>query len=273
MMMMERIMITCAYDGSSYHGWQKQPGKIATIESIMQQAIEKIALHEVQLIACGRTDKGVHALRQTIHFDTSAKRPLSAWVRGVNCYLPRDIAVRNAQIAPADFHARFSALSRAYRYLLYSARQRPVMRRDSVTWVFYPLVVEKMQQAAQLLIGEHDFSSFRSPYCQARSPIKRLMHAQVYRTDDMIAFDFIADGFLHHMVRNIVAALVGVGRGHLSVSDLAKLLASKNRQMAPPTFSAKGLYFLGAHYPPQFNLQTTIISSAFWGDHEFTRQS
>lgn len=272
MMMMERIMITCAYDGSSYHGWQKQPGKIATIESIMQQAIEKIALHEVQLIACGRTDKGVHALRQMLHFDTSVKRPLSAWVRGVNCYLPRDIAVRNAQIVPANFHARFSALSRAYRYLLYSARQRPVMRRDKVAWVFYPLVVEKMQQAAQLLIGEHDFSSFRSPYCQARSPIKRLMHAQVYPTDDMIAFDFVADGFLHHMVRNMVAALVEVGRGRLSVPGLAKLLASKNRQLAPPTFSAQGLYFLGAHYPPQFNLQPTIISSAFWGDHEFTQQ-
>lgn len=250
---MARIALGIEYDGAAFHGWQSQPhGK--TVQDALERALAEVAGARVRLACAGRTDAGVHALAQVAHFDSAVARPDQAWVRGTNAHLPKAIAVRWAQPVNNEFHARFAARSRSYRYLLYNHAQRPAFNAGRVGWYHRPLDAEAMRQAARLLLGEQDFSAFRAAECQARSPVKTLHQAEVARQGDMIVFDFCASAFLQHMARNIVGALVAVGAGKQAPEWIAELLQQRNRTLAAPTFSPAGLYFCGVDYAPHWQL-------------------
>jgi tRNA pseudouridine38-40 synthase len=248
-----RIAIGVEYDGSQFHGWQSQP-VLQTVQDTLEHAMTKIAAERVTMIAAGRTDTGVHALGQVAHFDTQAARPQQAWIRGVNSHLPPAVAVRWAQEVDREFHARHSAISRRYRYVLFNHPVRPALLSGRVGWYHRPLDVDAMSQAAQHLIGEHDFSSLRSSQCQAKSPIKTLHEALVSRHGDYVLFDFHGGGFLHHMVRNILGSLLWVGQGKESPEWIGRILAARDRTLAAPTFAADGLYFIGAEYDQHWQL-------------------
>ena len=250
---MSRIALGIEYDGSPFSGWQSQPHG-NTVQDKLEFALGQIAAAPVRVSCAGRTDAGVHALAQVVHFDADAGRPLSAWVRGTNAHLPAQIAVYWAQVVDDEFHARFSARSRSYRYLLYNHPVRPALQHGKHGWFHQPLEVERMRAACAHLLGEHDFSAFRAAECQARSPLKTLYRAEVERRGDMIQFDFRASAFLQHMVRNLVAALVAVGKGRCPPEWLAELLASRDRKRGAPTFSAAGLYFAGVDYDARWCL-------------------
>ena len=261
---MPRYALTLSYDGSRFFGWQKQAGDTPTVQAALEHALAGIAGHPVAVTAAGRTDTGVHALAQTVHFDSEAARPLSAWVRGVNALLPAGMAVLQVQETDPHFHARFDACARRYRYLLASAPVRPPLLAGRAGWTHYPLDTAAMSRAAALLEGEHDFSSFRASQCQAKSPVKTLYCARVAESAGLIRFDFHANAFLHHMIRNIVGALVYVGSGRLDTADFAALLACRSRLSAPPTFMPDGLYFVGADYPPQWQIRQPEIPEWLW---------
>lgn len=248
-----RIAIGIEYDGSHFHGWQAQP-ELQTVQGTLECALAAIAGEPVTVVAAGRTDTGVHALEQVAHFDTNVSRPLQAWVRGVNSHLSSTVAVHWAVPVEAEFHARFSAISRSYRYVLFNHPVRPALHSGRVGWYHRTLDVDKMSAATRYLIGEHDFSSFRSAECQAKSPVKTLHEATVQRYGDYILFDFRAGGFLHHMVRNIVGALLWVGYGKEPSEGLVALLAARDRTLAAPTFAPDGLYFVGAEYEERWQL-------------------
>lgn len=251
---MTRYALILAYDGSLFYGWQKQTADIPTVQSALENALAAIAQHPISVTVAGRTDTGVHATAQMVHFDSHAHRPLHAWVRGVNAHLPRGVAVLQAQAVAADFHARFDAFARRYRYLLETAPVRSPLLQGRAGWTHTVLDVNKMQAAAQLLLGEHDFSSFRAAECQAKSPIKTMYQIEIKQIDQLIKLDFHANAFLHHMIRNLVGALVYVGNGRLSVNEFADLLAKRSRLYAPPTFMPDGLYFMGADYPEKWQI-------------------
>lgn len=242
-----RFALGVEYDGRSFSGWQTQPGG-NTVQDVLQSALARIAGESVQVVCAGRTDAGVHATAQVVHFDTQCVRPLSAWVRGVNTFLPDSVAVRWVLPVAAQFHARFSAIGRSYRYLLVNRSQRPGVWNGRAGWYHLPLDVAIMQRAADLLLGEHDFSAFRAADCQARSPVKTLRKATVRQYGELVVFDFEAGAFLHHMVRNLVGSLVYVGQGKHPPEWIRDLLHSRDRRLAAPTFSAAGLYLAGVHY-------------------------
>lgn len=248
-----RIALGVEYDGSRFCGWQTQPGG-CSVQDALSAAVSAIAGHAASLAAAGRTDAGVHALGQVAHFDTPAVRPDSAWVRGVNALLPPAISVLWAQPVAADFHARFSAVGRRYRYLLLNRAVRPGLLAGRVGWYHAPLDVQAMRAAASGLLGEHDFSAFRAAECQAKSPVRTLSQLDIRREGDFIVFDLAANAFLHHMVRNIVGCLVYVGKGKYPPEWLADLLARRDRRRAAPTFAPDGLYFAGADYDPRWGL-------------------
>ncbi len=248
-----RIALGIEYGGRPYCGWQSQPDG-RTVQDVLQAALCRIAGEPISVLAAGRTDTGVHALEQVIHFDTEAQRPLTAWVRGVNAVLPESIAVRWAHPVPDEFHARFSAHGRSYRYLLLNRATRSAIHAGKVGWFHAPLDVTAMQAAAQCLLGEHDFSAFRAAECQAKSPVKRLRQLDIRKEGDMLVFDLHADAFLHHMVRNIVGCLVYVGKGKHPPGWLAEVLASRSRSMAAPTFAPDGLYLRRIHYEAKWGL-------------------
>lgn len=248
-----RVALALEYRGTAYCGWQSQSGG-GSVQDALETAVGTVAAAPVRVTCAGRTDAGVHALSQVVHFDTDAQRPDTAWVRGVNAHLPPDIAVRWAQAVDPEFHARFSARGRRYRYLLLNRPQRPGLLADRVAWYHRPLDLAAMQAAARLLLGEHDFSSFRAAECQAKSPVKTLQRADVMRQGDLLVFDFAATAFLHHMIRNIVGALVYVGKGAHPPEWITELLAARDRTQAPPTFAAAGLYFAGVDYDPVWRL-------------------
>ncbi len=248
-----RIALGLEYDGSTFCGWQSQVGGGA-VQDALEAALCVVANGPIRVVCAGRTDAGVHALAQVVHFDTDAVRPDSAWVRGVNAHLPSSVAVRWAQPVAADFHARFSARGRRYRYVLLNRGQRPGLMAHRVGWYHRPLDADSMAQAASLVLGEHDFSAFRASECQAKSPVKTLRRAEVTRHGDQLVFDFEASAFLHHMVRNLVGALVYVGKGAHPPAWLGELLAGRDRARAAPTFEASGLYFAGVDYDPAWNL-------------------
>jgi tRNA pseudouridine38-40 synthase len=253
-----RIALGVEYDGRPYCGWQSQAdGK--TVQDTLQCALSQIAGEQpageqVSIIAAGRTDTGVHALEQVVHFDTRAERPLTAWVRGVNALLPDSIAVRWAHPVPDEFHARFSAHGRSYRYLLINRSTRPAILAGKAGWFHAPLDLAAMQAAAQCLLGEHDFSAFRAAQCQAKSPVKHLHQLDIRREDEMLVFDLSADAFLHHMVRNIVGCLVYVGKEKYSPDWLAEVLGSCERRLAAPTFAPDGLYLRRIQYEAKWGL-------------------
>jgi tRNA pseudouridine38-40 synthase len=255
-----RIALGVEYDGRGFCGWQSQ-ADVPTVQDHLERAIANIAGETVRLHAAGRTDTGVHALQQVVHFDTAASRPLSAWVRGVNRHLPDSIAVLWSRAVSEDFHARFSATGRYYRYLLLDRPVRPALASGRAGWFARPLELGPMREAAAMLIGEHDFSAFRAAECQARSPVKTLHRLDIERQGDMLVLDLHASAFLHHMVRNIVGALVYVGSGRQAPAWFARLLASRDRALGAPTFAADGLYFAGVDYPPGNGLPPTTPSA------------
>ena len=248
-----RIALGIEYDGSPYCGWQSQAEGL-TVQDTLQAALSAIAGEKISVMAAGRTDTGVHGIEQVVHFDTQIERPLQAWVRGVNALLPKSVAVRWAHTVSAEFHARFSAQGRSYRYFLLNRSTRTALHAGKVVWFHAPLDLAKMQQAAQCLLGTHDFSAFRAAQCQAKSPIKTLRQLDIYREGDMLIFDVSADAFLHHMVRNIVGCLVYVGKEKYPVEWMSQVLQSRERKYAAPTFSPDGLYLRHVKYDAQWGL-------------------
>ncbi|MDR2452777.1 MAG: tRNA pseudouridine(38-40) synthase TruA, partial [Candidatus Accumulibacter sp.] len=234
-----RIALGLEYDGGALRGWQKQPGG-GTVQDELESALGHIAGERIAVVCAGRTDAGVHAAAQVAHFDTRVERPLTAWVRGVNAFLPENVAVRWAQPVSDAFHARFSAHGRCYRYLLIDRAPRPGLWHGRAGWFHRPLAEDLMRRAARLLLGEHDFSAFRASDCQARTPVKTLRRAEVRRVAEWLVFDFEAGAFLHHQVRNMVGSLVYVGQGRHPPEWIGELLASRDRARAAPTFAAAG---------------------------------
>ena len=248
-----RIALGVEYDGSPFFGWQSQPDG-HTVQDALQAALGGIAGEPVAIIAAGRTDTGVHALEQVVHFDTGVERPLSAWVRGANALLPKSIAVLWAHPVPEEFHARFSAHARSYRYLLINRPVRSAVQYGKVGWFHAPLDVAAMQAAARLLLGEHDFSAFRSSQCQAKSPVKTLAQLDINQHGDTIVFELTAGAFLHHMVRNIVGCLVYIGKGKYPPEWIGEVLAGRERSLAAPTFAPDGLYLSRIKYDDKWSL-------------------
>ena len=259
-----RWALHLAYDGSRFFGWQKQTDDVPTVQSVLEHALSQIAGETITTIAAGRTDTGVHATAQVVHFDTTATRHEQSWIRGVNSLLPTGVAVWQAQPVAPHFHARFDACGRRYRYVLQSSPVRSPLLVGKVGWTYTALDLDKMQQAAALLVGEHDFSSFRASQCQAKSPVKTLYSVALNGTPQLMTLDLHGNAFLHHMVRNIMGALVYVGNGRLSVAGFAELLAMKSRLTAPPTFMPDGLYLTGVDYPAQWQLPTPPLPYWLW---------
>jgi tRNA pseudouridine38-40 synthase len=254
---MPRIALALSYAGSRYQGWQSQPcGQ--TVQDHLEVALRQFSgLPESERVitnCAGRTDAGVHALMQVVHFDTLLQREEFSWVRGVNRFLPDDIAVQWARTVPEAFHCRASALTRRYAYIVLQSPVRPSLEQQRVGWVHQELSLPDMQAAAQQLIGEHDFSAFRAAQCQALSPVKHLLQAHIRQRGAYWRFDFEANAFLHHMIRNIMGCLLLIGQGNKPVPWMKEVLQSRSREMAAPTFSADGLYFLGPTYPAQWQL-------------------
>ena len=252
-----RLALGIEYDGSAFHGWQTQPGG-GTVQDALEAAMRQIAGVPVAVVCAGRTDAGVHATGQVVHFDCPVERPLTAWVRGVNTFLPPAVAVRWAHPVGDEFHARFSAYGRAYRYLLINRAQRSGLWHGRAGWYHHPLDVAAMQRGADQLIGENDFSAFRAADCQAKSPIKTMRRARVQRRGDLVIFDFEASAFLQHMVRNLVGSLVYVGQGKHPPGWIADLLTARDRAQAAPTFAAAGLYLVGVSYEAHWQLPDGI---------------
>lgn len=248
-----RIALGIAYDGFGFCGWQSQPSACG-VQDALELAISRIAQHEVRVHAAGRTDTGVHALSQVVHFDTDSVRPVSAWVRGVNAYLPDSVRVEWAHEMDDDFHARFSAFSRSYQYLLYNAPVSSALMATKAGWFHLPLDFSAMTEAAGYLLGEHDFSAFRASECQAKTAIKYLQKADVSMVGQYFRFDFTANAFLQHQVRNMIGALIYVGKGAFAPDYIKKLLNERDRTLSPPTFSPSGLYLTGVGYDEKWGL-------------------
>jgi tRNA pseudouridine38-40 synthase len=245
------------YDGRAFCGFQAQPSG-CSVQDALERALAAIACAPVRVTGAGRTDAGVHATSQVIHFDAPVERPLTAWVRGVNASLPAAASVLWCVQVPDDFHARFAATARHYTYVLLNRPERPGLLDGRVGWHFAPLDIDAMRAAVAPLIGTHDFSSFRAAACQAKSPVKTLQSLDIARRSAFVRFDFKADAFLHHMVRNLVGALVAVGTGKRPASWIAELLAAADRTRGPATFAPDGLYFRGAEYDARFALPATV---------------
>jgi tRNA pseudouridine38-40 synthase len=248
-----RIAIGVAYRGTDFEGWQTQPSGRA-VQDALERALSEIAAHRVALTAAGRTDARVHASAQVAHFDVPTERPDTAWVRGANALLPDTVSVQWAARVPDDFHARYSATGRSYRYVLYRHPVRPALLSGLVGWFHGELDADAMRRAAKLILGEHDFSTFRSAECQAKSPVRVLERADIGVRGPYVLFDFVANAFLHHMVRNIVGCLVYVGNGRQGPEWIAELMEKRDRRLAAPTFAPDGLYLSGVRYDARWNL-------------------
>lgn len=264
--MVKRIALGLQYDGRPWHGWQTQlHGR--TVQDVLESALAKFCQTPVDTTCAGRTDAGVHALSQVVHFDTAVSRENFSWVRGVNAFLPASIAVQWAtevEGGEQGFHARFSALARTYHYVIYNYPTRSPLFEGRAGWVFRSLDVALMEDAAQALLGKHDFSAFRAAECQAASPVRTLHRIALHRQGDRIIVTLSANAFLHHMVRNIVGSLIQVGIGARPVAWMAELLASRQRQLAAPTFSPDGLYLAKVDYDARWALPAPDESLPFY---------
>jgi len=248
-----RWAVCVEYDGGAYHGWQAQRD-VCSVQVTVEAALSQVANHPIRVICCGRTDTGVHASGQVVHFDSDAERTDHAWVFGANRFLPEDISLRWACAVPEDFHARFAAVTRDYRYLILNHPARSALYARRASHYRHPLDVDAMHAAGAALQGKHDFSAFRAAGCQAKSPVRLMHHVRVARHRDFILIDVRANAFLQHMVRNITGSLLAVGRGEQSVDWIAQLLAGGDRRRAGAAAPAHGLYFLGPSYPERFEL-------------------
>ncbi|WP_455816543.1 tRNA pseudouridine(38-40) synthase TruA [Pseudomonas cerasi] len=260
-----KLALGIEYDGSCYYGWQRQQ-EVRSVQEKLEIALTKVANHPVEVVCAGRTDAGVHGTGQVVHFETTAQRKDAAWTLGVNTHLPADIAVRWVKAVPDDFHARFSATARRYRYMIYNQRLRPAILGGGITHFYHPLDVEKMQRAGQCLLGENDFTSFRAVQCQSRTPMRNVMHLNVSRHGAYVVVDIKANAFVHHMVRNIVGSLMEVGCGNQPEGWIAELLAAKDRKLAAATGRAEGLYLVAVDYPARFEIPCPPMGPLFLGD-------
>jgi len=250
-----RIALGIEYDGSHYHGWQAQKNlhkQLPTVQACLQSALARVANHEIELFCAGRTDAGVHATGQVVHFDTEAKRHPDAWIWGTNSYLPPDIVVRWAKSVDYGFHARYSALARRYRYMIYNHPIRPAILSARATWHYYPLNVTSMQQAAQYFLGELDFSSFRSSECGSKSVMRNLTELNITRQNDLVVLEVEANAFLHHMVRNLAGVLMRIGAGWEKPEWAQEVLLARDRRAAAETAPAQGLYLIQVRYPAPY---------------------
>lgn len=251
--MISRTALGVRYRGGAYLGWQSQPGG-QTVQDALERALSTFADAPIRTLCAGRTDAGVHALNQVVHLDPPVLREPASWVRGTNRYLPADIAVQWCLPVAPDFHARNHARSRRYRYVLLESAVRPSLDSGLVGWVFRPMDGQAMRRAAAHLIGEHDFSSFRAAACQAASPVKTMHAVNIVRQGAYWCFDFHANAFLHHMIRNLMGCLVAVGSGRQGPDWMADVLVARDRNAATPTFSADGLYFVGPQYDAEHGI-------------------
>jgi len=260
---MGRIAVGIEYDGTGFHGWQEQAHS-RSIQQAVQEALTRVADSEVVLTCAGRTDAGVHARAQVAHFDSAAIREPRSWVLGANCELPPQINLRWAQSVPEQFHARFGALRRSYRYFILNRPVRSGLAAQRAWCVYPPLDAVAMQTAADFLVGEHDFSGFRASECQARTPVRRVESLRVVRSGEWLQIAVTANAFLQHMVRNIAGLLVTVGRGDAPPTRAQEQLASRERRLGAATAPAHGLYFWHVEYPREFGLpdDSAIIDTA-----------
>ncbi|MDT8363379.1 MAG: tRNA pseudouridine(38-40) synthase TruA [Nitrosomonas sp.] len=248
-----KIALVLEYDGRGYCGWQKQSAR-PSIQSELESALSRIACQPILTVAAGRTDAGVHALYQVVHFETEVIRPMTAWVRGVNALLSPTLSVLWAKEISHNFHARFSAIGRTYRYYLLNRPVRPGILKGKVGWIHDPLDLRLMQAAARLLVGIHDFSAFRSAECQAKNAVRQIYKLEITQQGQLLIFELRANAFLQHMVRNIVGSLVYVGKRRYPVEWIQMVLTGRDRALAAPTFSPDGLYLAGVHYPDTWHL-------------------
>lgn len=246
-----RIALGIEYQGSDFYGWQAQRD-LSTVQGALEEALSKVANETIYLHCAGRTDANVHAVGQVVHFDTRAKRHIDAWIWGTNSHLPSSIVVRWARHVDYQFHARFKAYARRYRYVIYNNPIRPAILSHRVTWHYYPLDVEPMRVAASCLLGEQDFSSFRSSQCNSNSPMRNITFVDIQRQGDFIFIDIEANAFLHHMVRNIAGVLMKIGAGVKPASWMAEVLAAKSRRAAAETAPPDGLYLVQVKYPEPY---------------------
>lgn len=250
-----RYAAVVEYNGTHFHGWQKQPHhNKPTVQAALEAAFSKVANHEVTVSCAGRTDTGVHATRQVIHFDSHAKRSNYGWLMGVNTNLPDGVSIQWIDEVSQEFHARYKARARRYRYLINNSPAKSALQYDQLTWWRYPLNAEKMNEAAQYLLGEHDFSAFRAKDCQAKSPVKIMHRIEVKRWGDLIMLELEASAFLYHMVRNIVGVLLPIGEEHQPVEWMKEVLETRDRKQAGITAPGEGLYFVGVDFPSQFEI-------------------
>jgi tRNA pseudouridine38-40 synthase len=253
-----RLAMGVEYDGSAFHGWQIQDNA-DSVQAHLQAALSKVADHRVVVQCAGRTDAGVHALGQVVHFDTEAVRKMRGWVLGSNVNLPGDINVTWATRVPDSFHARFSAVRRGYRYVILNRATRSAIWRDRTVWIHRPLEEGRMQAAAQLLIGTHDFSSYRALGCQAKSPVRTVSRLQVSREGERVVIEITANAFLHHMVRNIAGVLIAIGEGDRPIEWAAEVLGYRDRTLGGVTAPPQGLYLVDVGYPEEFDLPSSPV--------------
>jgi tRNA pseudouridine38-40 synthase len=257
-----RIALVIAYDGSQYHGWQAQTG-LHTVQHAVERALSRVADIPISVICAGRTDTGVHATNQVIHFDCDKVRAIRSWIHGANSYLPKDICVKWAKEMPEQFHARYSAVMRRYRYVIYNGSIRPALLRSNVTWQYRQLDSHLMHEAAQCLLGENDFTSFRSVECQSNTPMRTIQNIQIFRSGDLIVVDLAANAFLHHMVRNIVGVLIAVGSGKHPKSWVQEVLDARDRKLGAETAPSYGLYLVQVTYPKEFGVSQSNLGPLF----------
>lgn len=248
---MVRIALGIEYDGSYFNGWQTQNG-VRTVQETLEKALSKVADQPISVICAGRTDSGVHGLEQVVHFDTTAQRLSRSWIFGTNCYLPDDVNVLWATPIDSSFHARFSAIQRHYRYIILNRSVRSAVHARRMTWFYPPLDISKMQEAAQFLIGEHDFSSFRAKDCQSKSPIRNVTRLEVSRHEEQVWIEVSANAFLQHMVRNIAGVLMAIGMGKENPIWAKQVLESRNRTKGGITAPPDGLYLQSVDYKEEF---------------------
>jgi len=251
---MQRVALAIEYKGSDFHGFQSQPNGVKTVQQALEKALSFVANEPITLVCAGRTDAGVHATNQIIHFDTLAKRSPKAWVMGTRPHLPDTVSVKWAQDVRPQFHARFSALNRTYRYLISDAKTSSALLHDQITWSSRPLDEEKMREGAAHLVGRHDFTSFRATQCQAKSPIRQIHYLHIIRRGDLIVLEVQANAFLHHMVRNMAGVLMAVGAGDKPPTWVGEVLSAKDRSAGGVTARPFGLYLVSVDFPAEFNL-------------------
>lgn len=258
-----RMALGVEYDGTNYVGWQMQDNG-PSVQAAVEAALARVADHPLRTVCAGRTDTGVHALAQVVHFDTPAERSERAWVFGANTHLPKDVAVIWAKPVDGEFHARFSARRRRYRYVIFNRPVRPTFLSFRVAWEYRPLDADRMAAAAQFLLGEHDFSAYRAAGCQSKTPMRRVEQIGVSRKEDIVIIDIVANAFLHHMVRNIAGVLMAIGAGEQPVNWTRQVLEARDRTQGGMTAPPHGLYLVDVDYAPDYELPRVLHTRMIW---------